>query len=329
MQIRIRPKAIETEAQKQYIKVFEPVRKDKFLEQKEKQENEKKKAEVDRNILETRPDERLKGLVSGVIKEVAREEKNEEADCDMLSGSTPSSEQETVEQAAEVCATLKGKGGGQIASKQASRAKVERAQPNGPSPGGAQGQSSKGATTGARAAAAKEAQHNGDRRGPSPHGRNVEELAKFGAQEEPSRRAAARKEGQVLRQRRSLEGAAQNRRRSLLKGATVEDLAFMIAHEELRKHVFVYNRTTRSADYLAAENSCWPIEWQLARYHRRHFLWGRGLPEIAPQRKRVNKCVNELRWRAYFSTGVKGPKEKEERKIIKKIQHRSTPRCGE
>lgn len=39
--------------------------------------------------------------------------------------------------------------------------------------------------------------------------------------------------------RGGLDGAVQNRLRSRLKGATVEDLAFLIAHEELKKHVYV------------------------------------------------------------------------------------------
>lgn len=104
----------------------------------------------------------------------------------------------------------------------------------------------------------------------------------------------------------------------------------MFAHEEFRKHVYVYDHKTRSVDYLAGENSCWPVKWLLARYHRRHVLCGHGLPEMAPQRLQVKNLVNKLRWTAYFSTRGKGPnEEKEDRRIIKNIPHRSTPRCGE
>lgn len=144
VQIRVRREAIETEAQKQYMKVIESVRKEKFLELKEKQENEKKKAEVDRKILETRPDELLKGLVRGVIKEVVKEDTSDEDDCDMLSGTSPPSEKKTVEQAAkEVCAALKDRGGSQ-AKKLAQKSGKGSSSKNGPPPGLARGQSSKG-----------------------------------------------------------------------------------------------------------------------------------------------------------------------------------------
>lgn len=66
--------------------------------------------------------------------------------------------------------------------------------------------------------------------------------------------------------RRGLKGVVQNCLRSLFQGAIVEDLAFLLACEELRKHACVHSHATRSIDDRAAESSYWPVEWLLAAF---------------------------------------------------------------
>lgn len=122
----------------------------------------------------------------------------------------------------------------------------------------------------------------------------------------------------------------QNRSRSLLRGATVDGLALLLAYEELRNHMYVYGDTTRSVDYVDAEKSRWRMLWLLAWYHRRHVLCWRGLLEIVPQTMQVRSFVNTPMWEACLNTGVKDFEEKdEERRILRRVLHRSMPICGQ
>ena len=89
---------------------------------------------------------------------------------------------------------------------------------------------------------------------------------------------------------------------SLLRGASLADLAWLANFNRIRDNVYVYDHVSKSAHHPHADDAHipWPIIWIMGRYHKKHVLCMKAKPDLQNFIKYISQFEQKMRWRWFF-----------------------------